>query len=458
MIFLPAGSTAFLDNPTSPTLTFVTDKNGQYVIVLTVNDGELDSLPDDVVVISATPNAPPIAYAGNDQTVSRNTMISLDGSGIMILIEDPLTYNWSIGSRPEGSTSELDDPTSPKPKILADREGDYVFRLVVYDGQLYSNPDTVVVKVVNDPPIANAGPDKDGVVGVPVSLDGSGSSDPNGDTLTYQWSIGSAPSGSGATINDPTSATPAFTPDLPGTYTIQLVVNDGWVSSAPDTVRIEVIKPNQNPVANPGGPYTGLVGITVSLMAQAQVILMVIPSPILELRRWSNRFRSQSCPYLFKSRAIHSHPNSARRPGRQHTAQTTAQIKNPVPYCRLSTLHLSLQEVLEFTLTLNGDNFLSTSIVSFNNQQFHHSIHKQNPDRGHYSFQCNSAPGNYPVKVTNPAPGGGESSILLFTVQPKEQPPETPQSGYINGRVSMLTPEVPSGCHNYLKGCDGCGL
>ena len=263
LISLPAGSTAFLDNPSSPTPTFVADKDGQYVIVLTVNDGELDSLPDDVVVVSATPNAPPVAYAGDDQTVPRNTMISLSASGSYDPDNDPLTYVWSIVSSPEGSTSQFDDPASPTPKILVDREGDYVFRLAVSDGQLYSDPDTVVVKAVNDPPIADAGPDKSGVVSAPVSLDGSGSSDSNGDTLTYQWSVGSAPSGSTATISNPTSVTPTFTPDLPGTYTIQLVVNDGWVSSSPDTVRIEVIQPNRNPVATPGGPYTGVVGVPV---------------------------------------------------------------------------------------------------------------------------------------------------------------------------------------------------
>jgi len=263
MISLPAESTAFLDNPASPTPRFLPDKNGQYIIVLTVNDGELDSLPDDVVVISATPNAPPVAYAGDDQTVSRNTMISLNGTASYDPDNNPLAYIWSIVSRPEGSTSQFDKPASPTPQILADKEGDYAFRLVVFDGQLYSDPDTVVVQAVNNPPIADAGPDRDGVVGIPVSLNGSGSSDPNEDALTYQWSVGSAPSGSSATINNPTSVTPTFTPDIPGSFTIQLVVSDGQLTSNPDMVIISATIPNRNPVANPGGPYSGFVGIPV---------------------------------------------------------------------------------------------------------------------------------------------------------------------------------------------------
>ena len=242
ILSLPVGSNAFLDYPFLPTPTFIADKDGQYIIQLTVNDGELDSLPDDTIVISARPNAPPIAYAGNDQTVSRNALISLDGTGSSDPDNDPLVYNWSIVSRPVGSISNLDNPNSPTPKILADRSGDYVLRLIVNDGLLDSNPDTVVITVQNNPPIANAGPDMEGVIGTLLTLDGSGSSDPDGDPLTYQWTLISSPAGSSASINNPTSINPTFTPTLAGTYTIQLVVNDGKLSSGPDTMTI-IAKP-----------------------------------------------------------------------------------------------------------------------------------------------------------------------------------------------------------------------
>lgn len=265
MISNPPESTASLNDPTSSTPCFFADKDGQYIIQLTVFDGELYSLADEVVIISAAPNAPPIAYAGDDQIVSKNMIISLDGTRSSDPDNDPLICSWSIVSRPEGSESEFDDPTSPTPKILADKEGDYVFRLVVNDGKLDSNPDTVVVRVraVNDSPIANAGQDRRVLVGTILNLDGSDSSDPNGDILTYQWTIVSAPLGSSATINNPTSMTPIFMPDLPGIYTIQLVVNDGELDSDPDTVVITAIMPNRNPVVNPGGPYTGTVGVPV---------------------------------------------------------------------------------------------------------------------------------------------------------------------------------------------------
>ena len=83
----------------------------------------------------------------------------------------------------------------------------------------------------NLPPTANAGVDQiveqQGPTGSNVTLSGSGSSDLDGDTLTYSWSTGD-------TVVNPTVFLGA------GTHTITLVVNDGTVDSAPDTVQITV--------------------------------------------------------------------------------------------------------------------------------------------------------------------------------------------------------------------------
>ncbi len=70
----------------------------------------------------------------------------------------------------------------------------------------------------------------------PSTLDGSGSSDVDGDLLTYQWSIAELPSGSNTTLADSATVMPSFEIDRPGTYTLQLIVNDGTVDSDPDTV------------------------------------------------------------------------------------------------------------------------------------------------------------------------------------------------------------------------------
>jgi subtilase family serine protease/streptogramin lyase len=98
----------------------------------------------------------------------------------------------------------------------------------------------VVVLPVNDPPVANAGPDQTVNSGQLVTLNGSGSYDIDaGDVLTYHWS---APAG--IVLSDVTAVNPTFTTPtvcVTTTYTISLVVNDGHVNSLSDMVAITVL-------------------------------------------------------------------------------------------------------------------------------------------------------------------------------------------------------------------------
>jgi hypothetical protein len=97
-----------------------------------------------------------------------------------------------------------------------------------------------------DRPIANAGPDQIVQPGSTVTLDGTGSSDPDGGTITsYSWSLAGCPDGCVDPIRvqpSPTDPNPIFTaPQTPGDYTFQLVVTDDEeATSAPDTVVITV--------------------------------------------------------------------------------------------------------------------------------------------------------------------------------------------------------------------------
>lgn len=88
--------------------------------------------------------------------------------------------------------------------------------------------------VVNAAPLANAGQDQSAYVGNAVTLNGSGSSDPEGNPLSYDWSFSSKPDNSTAVLTNSTSASPTFTPDKLGTYIVSLTVSDGVQNSLPD--------------------------------------------------------------------------------------------------------------------------------------------------------------------------------------------------------------------------------
>src|SRR5207342_3303217 len=108
---------------------------------------------------------------------------------------------WSFTSRPAGSQAILVNATLVNPTFVADVLGTYVVQLIVNDGTVDSPPDTVSITASRPRPVANAGPDQAVLfVGQTVQLDGRGSSDANGNPLTFRWSFTSRPAGSQATL------------------------------------------------------------------------------------------------------------------------------------------------------------------------------------------------------------------------------------------------------------------
>jgi hypothetical protein len=241
----PAGSAAALNDATLAKPTFTADLPGDYVFKLVVNDGKADSTNDATVTVKVSlGNSPPIAKAGAAQNVTVGTEVTLDGSGSSDADNNPLTYLWTLTSSPDGSTAALIGPTTVQPTFTPDQPGSYVFKLVVNDGTVDSNEDTVIVtaSAANSAPVANAGPDQSVIAGASVQLDGSASSDADGNPLTFKWHIQSVPPGSNlsdAALSDATNK-PTFTTtlDAPGNYVVQLVVNDGTVDSNVATVTI----------------------------------------------------------------------------------------------------------------------------------------------------------------------------------------------------------------------------
>lgn len=273
-----AGPTVTLDltDQVQPTFTapFV-GSNTTLTFELVVGDGVDFSDPDTVDITVVSVNNPPVADAGDDATIKEGAVANLDGSNSFDPEGDPMSFQWTQVGAPPVSLSPSD--TVAKPSFVAPVAAGsiLVFQLQVSDGKESSaitplpdpglpDDDIVAVEIVlNSAPTAKAGPDQTKNEGAEVTLNGTGSSDPDGgDSLSYQWT---QTAGTAVILDDDTSPTPNF--DAPAVepggdaLMFELVVTDddpvNALSSAPDEVTINVVNINDPPscelaVANPG--------------------------------------------------------------------------------------------------------------------------------------------------------------------------------------------------------------
>jgi len=114
----------------------------------------------------------------------------------------------------------------------------------------------------NQPPMANHGGPYTGAVDTPLGFNGTGSTDPDGTIVSYDWDFGDGNTG--------TVATPSHTYATAGTFTVSLTVTDdgGLTDTVTTTATIsDAPTGNQPPTANHGGPYTGTVDTPLSFNA-----------------------------------------------------------------------------------------------------------------------------------------------------------------------------------------------
>ena len=254
LIGKPIGSAASLTNPTYPNPKFTADLAGNYVVSLVVNDGKANSTVATVSVTATVANAAPVANAGVNQNVVIASTVTLDGTASTDANNDSLSYKWVLQSKPATSSATLAAATSAKPTFKADVAGTYVATLVVNDGKANSElaAVSILASATNLAPVAKPGVNQSVVTGTKVSVDASASSDPNGDSITYRWSLLFKPAGSTATLSSATTASATFTADLAGTYLVGLTVNDGKVDSPVVVLTVTAAKLNAVPVANAG--------------------------------------------------------------------------------------------------------------------------------------------------------------------------------------------------------------
>jgi len=231
------GTSVTLLNEDMTAATFTPTESGLYIFSLVVSDGKSESGPDEVRITVIQPNRVPTANAGSDQVVPLGTTVHLDAGASIDLDSDALTYRWIPPSE-----ITLSNTASNEPEFMAISLGTYRILLVVSDGLLVSEADEVLVTVFqpNREPLAYAGADQEVEVGSTVQLDGSGSSDLDGDSLGYTWKQTEGPSVSLSSENTTTSI---FTPTEAGIYIFSLIVYDGQVESTPDHIKVTAIQP-----------------------------------------------------------------------------------------------------------------------------------------------------------------------------------------------------------------------
>jgi uncharacterized protein (TIGR03382 family) len=223
----------------------------------------------------------PVAHTGLAQTVAEGTLtaqgdlnrttITLDGSGSFDPEGQALTYAWTQLS---GPVVTLSADNVARPSFTADVPASTMltFQLIVNDGMEASLPQQVQVRVnnVNRPPkaLATAQATVDERSGVVVALDGSGSTDADGETLTYSWKQVSGPE---VMLTNGTKAAASFTPpevSANSQLTFALTVSDG-AASATSQISVTVNNVDRAPVANAGEDRTVNARTSVTLAGSA---------------------------------------------------------------------------------------------------------------------------------------------------------------------------------------------
>ncbi|WP_227287777.1 RHS repeat-associated core domain-containing protein, partial [Boseongicola sp. H5] len=182
---------------------------------------------------------------------------------------DALAYTWSLIARPPGSSALLAEAQVPGTQLsfTPDRTGLFLLQLTGSDGSLDAEPVILALDVVNSAPVAVVPPALTGFVGDTVVLDGTGSFDPDGNQLFFDWSIVSRPAASTVDLAQPNTMAPEFVPDVRGDYVFSLTVSDGLAVSAPASLTLST--PNRRPQADIAGPSEATVGETIAISAAA---------------------------------------------------------------------------------------------------------------------------------------------------------------------------------------------
>ena len=267
------GDGTFDTAPSSdPTATHTYTELGTYTVTLRVKDNNDPAKydTDTITIVVAVPPHPPVSVPGGPYTGTTGIPVQLDGTGSYDI--DPTDvisfYGWELdGAYPY----DFDEASGGKPAFVFNTPGMFNIGLRVLDNGVLNDKNTngqvdedekledvkwtTIIITANHTPIAEAGGPYTVNEGSSTTLNGSGSSDPDNNPITYTWDLDND-----GEYDDSTAINPSFSWLNNGEYTVGLKVSDGALSST-DTASIKVT--NGAPLVNAGPDQTVNEGATV---------------------------------------------------------------------------------------------------------------------------------------------------------------------------------------------------
>ncbi len=231
------------------------------------------------VAVATTPDATPVVSSISWNPTNPNTNQVVTLGAIASVPAEGATLAWTFVSLPQGSKATLTGSTTPAPTFTPDLPGSYVVGVILTDAAgTPSRLQTATIGVGSPTPtavIAGSSP-LSGSINTPILLDGSGSSTPTGDALTYWWSLQSGPlnASCGFFADASKSAQGNNLPkaylacNMAGSYLVQLTVQDALTG--------------QSAFATMGVNLVGAASLkVVSGDKQTATVHQFLPSPVV---------------------------------------------------------------------------------------------------------------------------------------------------------------------------------
>lgn len=215
-----------------------------------VSAGEAQSTMNSAVTtaggtIPTGSNNIPIANAGANQNVYTTSTVTLDASNSSDYNSDSLTYLWTISSKPTGSNASLSSTAEINPTFVADLDGQYIFSLVVNDGQVDSSSDSIVVTASTD----NAAPTFTSAATFSANENQTAVGTVTTDDGTATLTLGGTDAASFNLVSGVLSFKVAPDFEIKASYSITVTATDSSSNQSSQTITVTVVDVNDIPTA-----------------------------------------------------------------------------------------------------------------------------------------------------------------------------------------------------------------